>query len=62
MRLSQRRRSNVFYGSLITVMYSIPVWSMTSTAVFTLGSGNSNGMVLLAGWSIFTRFFLMMTS
>ena len=34
-------------GSSITVMCSIPVWSMTFTAIFTPGSGSSNGIVFV---------------
>ena len=34
-------------GSSITFMCSIPVWSMTFTAIFTPGAGSSNGMVLV---------------
>ena len=34
-------------GSSITIMCSIPVWSMTFTAIFTPGSGSSNGMVVV---------------
>ena len=34
-------------GSSITVICSMPVWSMTLTAILTPGSGSSNGMVVV---------------